>query len=184
MTARRSPRAFTLLETIVAIGIFVLISGVVIDIFLTSGRTERQGVARQQVVSSARVALEIITRELRLGAPEHFHFGLVASPVLSVRRSDGLVSQYGFSPSLIPNQLAVCTGLPCLNADFRALTIARAQVVDFKVYTWPASDPFAPGATVNEQPRTTIALTVRSGRPGETVTTTVQTTVVSRRYVR
>lgn len=184
MTARRSPRAFTLLETVVAIGIFVLISGVVIDIFLTSGRTERQGVARQQVVSSARAALESITRELRLGAP--VAFGAVASPALSVRRSDGLVSQYIFHYS-IPNQLATCTGLPCSSSsDFRPLTIERAEVVDFKVYTWPASDPFAPGATVNEQPRTTIALTVRSRpRPGDTpVTTTLQTTVVSRRYVR
>lgn len=187
---RRRP-AFTLLETVVALAIFLVVSMVVVDIFISASSQERRGVSREQVIASGRAALERITHDLRLGTPEGTYGMNGTYPLLSIRNPDGSSTIYYTRITGLTDQLAACTSpvgvTGCDPADtsaWRPITTARAQVADFKVYVAPSTDPFLPGATSVEQPRTTIALTLRSlGRANEQISTTIQTTVVSRYYV-
>lgn len=179
----RQRSAFTLLETVVALAIFLVLSTVVVDIFIQASSQERRGVSREQIIASGRAALERMTHDLRLGTPASYLSN--GSPFLSVRNPDGSSTTYTTLIAAFPNQLVSCTTPVGLTgcADWRPMTTAGAQVTDFKVYVSPTTDPFVPGATAVEQPRITIALTLQSlGRANEQITTTLQTTVVSRHY--
>lgn len=185
----RQRPAFTLLETVVALAIFLVLSTVVVDIFIRASSQERRGVSREQIIASGRAALERMTHDLRLGTPEG-SYGISGFPFLTVRNPDGSSTIYTTWVPSFTDQIMSCTtpvGLTGCSmsspTDWRPMTIAGARVTDFKVYVSPATDPFAPGATTVEQPRTTIAFTLRSlGRANEQITTTLQTTVVSRHY--
>lgn len=75
---------FTIIELLVAMGIFVLLLGVVVGIFLNALRTQRSLVALMAANDNASLALEQMMREIRTGSGFCIASGngCSASPVL------------------------------------------------------------------------------------------------------
>lgn len=105
---RRSfrPTGFTLLEILLALGAFAIMSATVIGVYLTSGSQERRGAVRQEQVGSARFLFEQMTRDIRLGTPHYEHYedrgtalsnGAVVADAhrLAIIRSDNSYQYYG-----------------------------------------------------------------------------------------
>lgn len=182
------------MEIILALGIFLLLSAVVIDIFFSSGREQRRGVSRQQVVASARAALELIAKDIRLGGVPLYPIygpapGYEAYPWLAIRFPDNSMTWYLGFPGIFDSRLVTCH-LPPNTSGCNVpepLTSERAEVESFKVFVTPVTDPFTFTATENKQPTITVSLTMKgksSLRPEEQMKTTLQTTVVPRIYAR
>lgn len=195
---------FTLLELVLALGIFLILTVVVIDVFLSSSREERRGLAREQIVASGRAALEQITRDIRLGLTPSAGFNVLGACdslasvycEFEIRFADGSSTQYGFillsfDPRFEQNLVTCHSPQPGVRCDLFGptptfLLTQAARVTAMTVRVSPVGDPFAPGSSVNQQPLVTISLTLQGTgpRPEEQLTTTLQTSVASRHYER
>ncbi|MDD5109689.1 MAG: type II secretion system protein [Patescibacteria group bacterium] len=58
-------RGFTLLETVVVVGLFAIVVITVVNIWLSSTRQERVSVQRQKITAEANILLDQISREIR-----------------------------------------------------------------------------------------------------------------------
>lgn len=70
----RVQSGFTLLEVLLALAAFAILSVTVITVYLSSGRVERQGLARQREVGSAQFLLEEIVKDVRLSSPDYEYY--------------------------------------------------------------------------------------------------------------
>lgn len=103
---RHQPSAFTLLEVLLALAAFAILSVTVIAVFMSSGREERRGLARQREVGSAQFIMEQMAKDIRLGTPDYEYYadrsialatGSAVNAVhrLAVRFADGSFRTYG-----------------------------------------------------------------------------------------
>lgn len=63
---RPLPRGFTLLETVAALGLFLIVVMTVVNVYLTYSRAQRIGSQRQKIITAANLLLDQTAREIRL----------------------------------------------------------------------------------------------------------------------
>ncbi len=206
----RSRRAagFTLLELLLTLAIFVIMAMVVIDVFISSGREERRGALRSESIGTSRSALELIARDARLGTVDYDFYidnniplsvGASVTPVseLVLKMADQTRVYYRCVLRGDTSGIAT-TDQPCpffngeiqrsLNGailNWEPLTVENVEIKSLYFYVTPPTDPTLSGATDLRQPQVTIVLTTRGiGSSESSVTSSLQTTVSSRLYVR
>ena len=59
-------KGFTLIEMVVAVAIFTLLVGTTSSIFLSSIKTQKQGLATQENIDQASYLMEYMSRSLRM----------------------------------------------------------------------------------------------------------------------
>jgi len=62
---RKQKNGYSLIELMVAVGIFVVVVAVNVNIFINVVKVQKKAIETQNVTDNARYALEVITRELR-----------------------------------------------------------------------------------------------------------------------
>lgn len=62
-----SSRGFTLIELVVAVGVFALLVGTVAGVFVSLTRGQRSGLAQSTILGDAETFLELLEREVRTG---------------------------------------------------------------------------------------------------------------------
>lgn len=169
------PRAFTLVEMLVAIAVFSIAMGIVVDLFLVASRQQSRTSAASRVQADARLVIETIARELRDG---ELFTDPVVSPAISIRRDRDVV-HLRRSTTGCPSNAESCVEIGRSDASgavqFASLTSAGVDVDAFDVvFSRAAQD----AVTVH------IVLSTAGGRSGERTTTEAQTTIVSRVYVQ
>src|SRR3972149_11970405 len=66
-TIQQLSRGYTLIELMVAIGIFSIVVAMTSSMFITSLKGQEKSYASQNVADSARYAMEMMSREIRMG---------------------------------------------------------------------------------------------------------------------
>ncbi|PIT90315.1 MAG: hypothetical protein COU22_02845, partial [Candidatus Komeilibacteria bacterium CG10_big_fil_rev_8_21_14_0_10_41_13] len=66
---------FTLIEVVVALGIFSIATTYAIGIFVQSNQVQRRTANVQRVLSDARYVLEVMAREVRMGEIDYDYSG-------------------------------------------------------------------------------------------------------------
>ncbi len=188
---------FTLMELLVALGIFAISVGLIADLFLTASRQQARTVVLSRVQGDARLIMETIAREFREGTLD-FRSG-IPTDVLALQTGDGELLQLrrvarGDTDRPCPSGVAACLyigrGASADPLAWAPLTSAEVDVDAFQFWRTPTADPNAWNVDnnrylSNEQPRVTVRLQLSAaGRPGERSTIEAQTTVVSRAYRR
>jgi hypothetical protein len=189
------------METLVVLGLFSVVLGVGMDIYLLSGRTSRKALVMERVQADARFAVEAMTREVRTGDLDYDYYAGRGTPLalpddeLAVVSSD--LTKIRFHRSSVANESACADAQsrPCLLVTVganppEAITPRGVRVMTAMFYVSPAVDPFifSPGAgyASDTQPHVTIVLGLESagGRQGEQASVSLQTTAASRAYRR
>ncbi len=181
----RSERGFTLIEILVGIAVFTLITSVIVSAFLSTIRVQRKSIQVQNVIDNSRFVLEKMSRAVRQSTVENLN-GLATElnlchPVLGY-------------PSSSP--LCGCSVGNCLDYRFNAGTDRieeRTSLIDDFV-SITASNVFVEnlnflvsgsGTGDETQPRVTILMTVRQAltatKPEEETEVHLQTTITPRR---
>ena len=189
---------FTLMELLVALGIFAMSIGLIADLFLTASRQQARTVVLSRMQGDARLVIETIARELREGTLD---VGAdVPAGILAIRGGDGERIQFrrvasGDETYPCPSGVAACVyigrGARSDAIAWAPLTSGDVSVPAFDVWGAPAVDPNEWDATNNQyradtQPRVTVhvRLSAVGARSGEASTIEAQTTVESRVYQR
>lgn len=187
-----SRRGFTLMELLVALGIFAISVGLIADLFLTASRQQARTIVLTRVQGDARLIMETIAREFREGTLD-FRSGIPAD-VLAMETGDGELLQFrrvvgGDTERPCPSGVFACMYIG-RGASQALLTSAEVDVDAFHFWRAPTVDPNVWDAErgqyrSNVQPRVTVYLKLSAvGRPGERSTIEAQTTVASRVYRR
>lgn len=187
-----------MIELLVVLLLFSLGSISITATYINLSRLHRR-VANAEVLGQE---LRYIT-ELMVRATRNYRVSYVTNPVNYSRTFVDLLNssnnQVSFAWSAAGN--AVCSGLNvqtgCLTmyvqnvtASYIPLSSKNIDILDFRVYTTPVSDPFTPVSlgvyANNRQPVITYFIKAQyySSDPRERPTLTVQTSVESRVYVR
>jgi prepilin-type N-terminal cleavage/methylation domain-containing protein len=184
---------FTLVEMVVAVGLFSIVTVVVAQLFITTNRAQQRGANSQKVQSDARIMMAQIADRLRSSAIDYAYYG---GPVSNPTDQLAMIDENGESiviqksDSVFAN--TVCPSAqstPCLEISedggitFFAMSSEHFTVDAVRFYLDPTTDPLL-GPDV--QPRVTFVLgiTPSSGDINSRVTTYLQTSVSSRVYVK
>ena len=195
MIGGRKERGFTFIEMLLVLAIFSTAMVAVTDMFLIANRAERKVLGREDLASTARVAVEQMAPGGRQGGIDYARHAAPAEggalgltdTRLFLRGSGGTTFSFRSSDSgCAPGSI------PCLiveeNGESAALTPKGAVVEQFTVIVNPTVNPFErlpDGSYPNaSQPTVTIVLALRSGSGASAASVRVQTTVASRAYVR
>jgi len=189
---------FTLVEMIVALGIFSVATTYAIGIFVQSNSVQKRTANLQRLVADARYTLEVMAREVRLGHIDYQYYqdqgiSLDAMPltqegaILAVRDADN--NQILFRRALAQSSRYVAqvyAGGAWLDVTPEDLSVERLSF-----YISPAQDPFIWDSGLvdypsDQQPLVTIVLETKSLHPDlETEKIShLQTTIATRKYVR
>jgi len=195
---------FTLIEVVVALGIFSIATTYAIGIFVQSNQVQRRTANVQRVLSDARYVLEVMAREVRMGEIDYDYSGYATTggeldleqSVLALRDVDN--QPIRFRRQLIaglPDRyvVQVCSEKEvCLADDWLDITPEDLSIERLVFYISPPKDPFTWNDSLvdynyDSQPMVTIVMQSQSLYQEADLaerTADLQTTVTTRKYVR
>ena len=131
---------FTLIEILVVLGLFTLLSLLIINVFLLSLNAQRKAVARQEAVSSLRFVMETMAQEIRT-SEINYNAG-IDERILNLRFGDK-----GTQYSLMNGQIELRNGQivdAISNWQLSVLNdVNEIAVTELHFFVDPPSDPFA-----------------------------------------
>ena len=131
-----------MLEILVAIGLFVVLIIVLVNIYLLALRSQRQTAARQETLQSARFVMETLSRQVRISEIDYTYAydgdgddGINGSESeLALVDPDGTSVVY----KLVNSQLVVDVG----GVQYALTSAADLEVTNLDFYLGPVTDPF------------------------------------------
>lgn len=185
-------KGFTLMEMLVAVAIFSMVTVAASNIYILATRTQRKVAAALSVAGTAKSVLERISRDIRTGRIDYpAYSGALAVQGENLMLRDESGEQIAYRRETDP---AACLGgeAPCVvvqsGETARAIPAGlAAERLTFIIA--PTEDPYdideASGTYPSDlAPRVTIILSLRDRSDPEAAAITFQTTVVGRTYVR
>ncbi len=189
---RQLQPGFTVVEMLVTVTLFALMSVMLSQIFISFNRLQRKIQNSAILGQDARFVTEALVRETR---NKLIDYGGGVLPLSATELA--LVSQDGSVHEIIALKTpadAVCDDLSvnCLalsidgGATWNTITSHHVNVNQFSVFVRPSNDPFVAGVSGGIQPFVTVhlGLQYRSANPLDNVALETQTTVSSRIYKR
>ena len=182
-------KGFTLIEVLVGLTLFAVVSTIAADLFLTFQRVSRKTESLEVLTANARFVVERIAREVREGRIDYVRY---AQEGLSTESQPLFLRTRGNEPLAfqhIEDALVMVTGS---NDTSEALTASEVRVRKADFVIAPTSDPFEFNNITgtfpsNEQPRVRIFLLLDNNLLDTDRNYTrydVQTTISSRVYRR
>jgi len=186
---------FSLVEMLITITIFAILSVVLAQIFISFNRLQRQVSNRAVLGQDMRFATELLIRSARNNQIDYSTSYPTRTGTLKLLTPTGSSIQIGVRPGGGAGDCQDATVTQCLalsldnGSTWSPITAKRVQVENFDVYVRPSSSPFASSGgtyTSNVQPFATINIRLKyiSTTPTDTITLQAQTTVSSRVYLR
>lgn len=193
----KSGAGFTLIEAVVALGIFSIATTYAVSIFVQSNQIQKRTANIQRITADARYVLEVMSREVRLGHLDYNYSGYTL-PLDANQAELALLDVNGqpvrfkrFDEGTGRFTVQVCEGAGCASNLYYDITPKDLSVEKLNFYISPATDPFVwdLGQAMysnNEQPRVTIVMETKSIRPDLPTPQVInfQTTVTERKYAR
>lgn len=148
-------KGFTLVEMLVAVGVFAIVSAVSSSIFINVNNLQQQTGNLQRLQNEGRYLLEKIAKEIR---GRELDYGSVGFPNGGLSdRLDFKVDESGDSMSIVFDD-SNSQILIFINGNEGILNSSQIEVKDLRFKVYPASDPFDEMATSSGalQPRVTV----------------------------
>ncbi len=207
---KKSGAGFTLVEILLSISIFLIMTTSVMAIYIAFSRMQVRTLVAQQMINDTQFAIEVMAREIRSGEillynPSADDCNDIMSPTkryydecVILKRSDGSLISFGQNPLTY----GLTYQVPDCNDDYSVcqetkndpraslyllvpfLNDINVEEIDFVID--PSSDPFVEGATSNIQPKVTIRMKVAydGDKNVQDISYVFQTTISTRIYRR
>jgi len=193
----KSQAGFTVMETVLVLGIFSIATTYAISIFVQSNAIQKRTANVQRTTSDARYVLEVMAREFRMGSLDYTFSGYQlpltdVQSILALRDENNQPVRFRRS-EVEAGRFAVqiCSSSETCAApgDWLEITPPELSVERLSFYLSPSQSPFVwqlPDYAANQQPLLTIVLETKSllYDPTAAHLSHFQTTVSSRNYQR
>lgn len=194
-------KGFTLLEMVVALGIFAVATTYCVSIFVQSNQAQKRTANIYRVLSDTRYTMEVMAREIRLGKVNYQYYqdlgiDLAVLPLTEDSAILALTNTVGeavmFRRTQIDDRFVIQMQVIVDEVEtWQDITPEDLSIEKLAFYITPSADPFTwnDGASVygaDEQPKVTIVLQAKSLHPDLTTEKifNLQTTIATRTYLR
>ncbi len=189
MFKKYSQKGFTLIESLVATAIFVVVIAVGTGVFLTISRAQQKAVSVSETQQDARFALEAMVKEVRMGTIDYQYYtdnDIILSKGITQLAIQGSDKNYLVFRKGDGNQLEVAINPSYQKSpgNFQAMTRTDVIVEKLTFFINPIYNPYQSGVE-KRQPRVTILLQAKvedKKDPAKTSVIDLETTVTSRVY--
>lgn len=176
---------FTLIELVVALGVFSLLIGAVTGSFVSLARNQRSGLAQTTILGDAETFLELLEREVRTGYGNTFAGG---ESTFTFTNQEGNAVTYSLVNTAIQRNRVALTSPAVEVSALHFLPVASTR--NDNVLTGDPTDDFLGGFADNDQGnhQGRVRVRIRACPRGVAGTDTdgrcifVQTTLTSRQY--
>lgn len=178
-------RGFTLIEVVVAVGVFTLLIGTVMGVFVSLARGQRSGFAQTTILGDAETFLELLEREVRTGYGSTFGGG--GSTFTFTNQEGDAVTYSRVNTAIQRNAVSITSPAVAVSElDFFPVQAARND----NVLIGDPTDDFLGGFADNDQGNRQGRVRVRiracprevAGTDTDARCIFVQTTLTSRQY--
>ncbi|TRZ65013.1 MAG: type II secretion system protein [Spirochaetia bacterium] len=166
LRAEKINNGFTMIELLVAMGLFVILMGIATGGFIRTLRTQKAVVALMAANDNASLTLEQMTREIRTG----YHFIKLSETEFQFVNADNVIVFYRFNEEAIERG----TSDALLLKTYKKITADNIRINRFKINL--LGDRFGDGYS----PRITINISVTGVNNYLGASTDIQTTISSR----
>ncbi|MBI2451204.1 MAG: prepilin-type N-terminal cleavage/methylation domain-containing protein [Parcubacteria group bacterium] len=157
---------FSLMEMIVAIGVFLIIFSIIIGIFISASRVQRKTLGLISIINDSRFVFERMGKEMRTGKTFQFPTGaLNGSNKICFTNDKGIQVVYQLNATSIARYEGVCDSVLPANSK---ITSQNVEITYLKFYL---SGETAPPDT--NQPRITITAGLKSSGIPATESSTI-----------
>ncbi|MFC1652061.1 PilW family protein [Patescibacteria group bacterium] len=189
----RSKQGFSLIESLIATAIFVVVVAVGAGVFLTVSRAQHKAISVSEVQKDARFALEAIVKEVRMGEIDFDYYedndinltGEVDQLAIYGSNKEFLVfKKSGANKEEGQLEVAINPSYQKTPENFQSMVREEVKIKTLSFYINPSESPYKEGG-VKKQPRVTIILQAEVGDKDDSsksVEINLQTTVTSRVY--
>ncbi|MEK7554694.1 MAG: prepilin-type N-terminal cleavage/methylation domain-containing protein [Patescibacteria group bacterium] len=125
-------RGFTLIELMIAMGVFVLVIGIIANIFITSLQRQRSVVALMVANDNASLALEQMAREIRTGSG----FSVDVNGALHFMNAKGEAIEYRYNAHAIERRVDLGTYFPLTSGNV-TISALRFLLPNINNALWP-----------------------------------------------
>jgi len=190
----KNQKGFTLMEMVVAVSLFAIVSVMISQLFIMSNRAQRKAGALQKVQSEARVMMAQVTDLMRSGIVDYEKYAAsISSPTTTlfliddrgreivIRKSD-----INFANTACPSEKST----PCLEfsedggLSFFSMTTDNFKLNSLQFYIDPPVTPENGGPDIQPHITFTFGLESSSPDPSKQGTIYLQSTISSRVYLR
>lgn len=198
----RARAGFTVMELVVAMGIFGIIMAAAVSIFVFTSAAQRRSRAVQEAWTELEVLTEAIAREVRTGQLDYVAYDPATERLpdqstgpmaeLKLRDTSGQAVRFRYATDEGRGLVELCRGETCDSGGWHALSGDEINVTRFSVWAGPAANPFFVDRLnpsiypANDQPWVTIVIGIQPRRVGSALLPEVvaQTTIANRTYLR
>ncbi|MFH0819369.1 MAG: type II secretion system protein [Patescibacteria group bacterium] len=180
-------KGFTLIEIVVATGIFLIIFVIISDLAITFNRNPQELIYQKKLEREVDYCMEFLAQKIRTDNIDYSAYISDGQDLTSSADNPSdrlyLINQYGEHDNFyVSSNLYYDNGAVGENVN-------SANVVfdNIYFYIYPATDPFSEASTVNYQPRVTVSLQAHYTEDGvdyNDISIILQTTISSRFYDR
>lgn len=180
-------RGFTLLEMIVALGVFIILFTLTLGIYAYSLRAERRALQMSKLQREAQLIMELVAKKIRSSRIDYNYY---SGYVDTVNGEDYLALLDSSNEATIfrastVNGLEVCItdcgDFASPNDDnFNPIPSAETDIENLVFFIEPESSPFSIDAPPSEFPRVTLAMDLVNNYGGERYLIHLQQTIPQR----
>lgn len=175
--SRGSECGFSLMEMVIATGIFLIISLATLGLFSASLQGQRTALVQTRVGREAQLILETVTRKIRGSRVDYAVYGgTVTNPVTQLSLIDQADSRIDFIYDNVNQELDISID----GSAPRSISSSEAQITSLEFFIEPTTDPFGTGNQPAVQPRVTMVMTLQATESKNQISVTVQQTVPQR----
>ncbi|TES96829.1 prepilin-type N-terminal cleavage/methylation domain-containing protein [Patescibacteria group bacterium] len=184
---------FSLIESLIATAIFVVVVAIGAGVFLTVSRAQHKAISVSEAQKDTRFALEAIVKEVRMGTID---FKYYEDNKIDLEGEVNELAIYGSSKEYLvfrkvggdqeggQLEVAINPSYQKLPGNFQSMIRENVEIKKLSFYISPSESPYKEGGE-KKQPRVTIILQSEvkdQDDPVKTVKIDLQTTVTSRVY--
>lgn len=189
---KKTKRGFTLIELMIAMSIFIVFTGILINSYTAIVRSQHEANEYRILYTEARKVFDVISEDLRNSVVDYCMLPLTTGEDMYLVSKDAMTkSHIQYLPSDLKVRIAQeklqKPGESVSFSNYLDLNSQEIEVKDFNIYVTPGLDPYDQDNFEFEHTRfhpkvTVYALFEKQAKAGEPLSLDFQTTISSRVY--
>lgn len=180
----RRQAGFTLLEMIIAMGIFVIMFTITLGIYSYALKAEQKTIQFSKLQKESQLIMEVVAKKIRYSEVDYdWYNNGSGEPLEAVENSLALLDKYSNRTvfSHIDNNISVCNNSDCLlEEDYYPISAQNITVTELDFYIDPLTSPFSLNNPPIKYPKITIVMNLRHTHGSLTRDLRVQQTIPQR----